>query len=288
MIDRNIHIDWVDGAKGVAILSVILLHSLPCLRETGWMWHIGQAVPVFLFITAYLVSVRMESIKTYFTFDRFARMLRKVFVPFVLVLIQQVGCLALADKDLSIKAIIRDGGIGPGSYYIWLYLQSWILIPFMVWLVRKVPVWASCLIMLAISMVAEYAFVPIEDIKFVGDVYRLMPIRYLMVLYLGCVWPMLKDKQKYIFYGLAGVAALLILNDVYLVDNMWFANSFMGGGKIVPSYWNGYHWYTAFYVLIPMAILEKIHYTEIWKQAGKYSWYIFLMQMMCFGFYEFV
>lgn len=59
-----------------------------------------------------------------------------------------------------------------------------------------------------------------------------------------------------------------------------------GGGKIVPSYWYGYHWYTAFYVLIPMAILEKIHYTEIWKQAGKYSWYIFLLQMMCFGFFE--
>ena len=52
------HIDWIDGAKGVAILSVILLHSLPCLREIGWIWHIGQAVPVFLFITAYLISIR--------------------------------------------------------------------------------------------------------------------------------------------------------------------------------------------------------------------------------------
>lgn len=280
MIDRNIHIDWVDGAKGVAILSVILLHSLPCLRETGWMWHIGQAVPVFLFITAYLVSVRMESIKAYFAFDRFRRMLKKVFVPFVLVLILQVGCLALADKDLSIKAIMRDGGIGPGSYYIWLYLQSWILIPFMVWLVRKVPVWASCLIMLAISMAAEYAFVPIEDIKFVGNVYRLMPIRYLMVLYLGCVWSMLKDKQKYIFYGLAGVAALLILNDVY------FANT--PPMELIPPFWAGCHWYTAFYVVVPVALLEKIRYADIWKQAGKYSWYIFLMQMMCFGFYEFV
>lgn len=231
MTNQNNHIDWIDGAKGVAILSVILLHSLPCLREMGWMWHIGQAVPVFLFITAYLVSIRMESIKAYFTFDRFGRMLKKVFVPFVLVLILQVGCLVLADKDLSIKAIIRDGGIGPGSYYIWLYLQSWILIPFIVWLVRKVPVWASCLIMLTISVVAEYAFVPIEHIKVVGDVYRLMPVRYLMVLYLGCVWPMLKDKQKYVFYGLACISALMMLKDAYLADNMWFANSFMGGVK---------------------------------------------------------
>ena len=231
MILETKHIDWIDGAKGVAILSVILLHSLPCLREIGWIWHIGQAVPVFLFITAYLISIRFESFQSYFTWDRFARMIKRVFVPFVLVLILQVGCLALADKDLSIKAIIRDGGIGPGSYYIWLYLQSWILIPFMIWLVRKVPVWASFLIMLAVSAMSEYAFVPIEDIKFVENVYRLMPVRYLIVLYLGSLWSILKDKQKYIFYGLAFVSALLILNDVYLVDNMWFANSLMGGVK---------------------------------------------------------
>lgn len=280
MIDRNTHIDWVDGAKGVAILSVILLHSLPCLREVGWMWHIGQAVPVFLFITAYLVSVRMKSIKAYFTFDRFGRMLKKVFVPFVLVLILQVGCLVLADKDLSLKCIIRDGGIGPGSYYIWLYLQSWILLPFIVWLVRKVPVWASCLIMLAVSIVAEYAFVLIEDIKFVGDVYRLMPIRYLMIFYLGCVWPILKDKQKYIFYGVAGISALLILNNTY------FANT--PPIEQTPPFWTDYHWYTAFYVVAPVALLEKIHYADVWKHAGKYSWYIFLLQMMSFGFYEYV
>lgn len=283
MIDRNIHIDWVDGAKGVAILSVILLHSLPCLHEVGWLWHIGQAVSVFLFITAYLISVRMESIKAYFTFNRIAKMIKKVFVPFVIVLVFQLICLALIGKLPSFKTLIKDGGIGPGSYYVWLYMQSWILIPFMVWLVRKVPVWASFLIMLAVSAMSEYAFVPMQSIEHIGELYRLLPVRYLMVLYLGCVWPILKDKQKYIFYGLAFVSALLILNDVYLVDNMWFANSFMGGG-IVPSYWNGYHWYTAFYVLIPMAILEKVHYTEIWKQAGKYSWYIFLLQMMCFGF----
>ena len=276
MIERNIHIDWVDGAKGVAIFSVILLHSLPCLREVGWMWHIGQAVPVFLFITAYLISSRFDSLRVYFTCGRFTKMIKKVFLPFVVVLSIQLICYALIDKLPSLKTLVKGGGIGPGSYYIWLYLQSGILIPFMVWLVRKVPVWVSCLIMLAISILAEYAFVPIEDIKFVGDVYRLMPIRYLMVLYLGCVWPMLKGKQKYIFYGLAGVSALLILNDVYVANTPPM--------ELTPPFWEGYHWYTAFYVVVPVALLENIRYADIWKQAGKYSWYIFLLQMMCFGF----
>ena len=280
---KDTHIDWIDGAKGVAILSVILLHCLPCLREIGWIWHIGQAVPVFLFITAYLISMRFESLQTYFQWERLAKMLKKVFVPFVFVFLIQLVCLALIDRLPSLKTIVKTGGIGPGSYYIWLYLQAWVIIPFMVKLVRKLLIWVSMLLMLVVSIIAEYVFVPIAGIEHIDELYRLLPIRYLMVLYLGCIWPLLKDKQRYILYGLAGVSAFLMLNDLYLADNVLFVNV-MGGGKIVPSYWNGYHWYTAFYVIIPMALLERIHYTDIWKQAGKYSWYIFLLQMMCFGF----
>ena len=280
---KDTHIDWIDGAKGVAIVAVVLLHSLPCLREIGWILHIGQAVPIFLFITAYLISMRFESLQTYFQWERIAKMLKKVFVPFVFVLLIQLVCLALIDRLPSLKTIVKTGGIGPGSYYVWLYLQAWVIIPFIVILVRKLPIWVSMLIMLVVSIIAEYVFVPIAGIEHIDELYRLLPVRYLMVLYLGCIWPLLKDKQRYILYGLAGVSAFLMLNDLYLADNVLFVNV-MGGGKIVPSYWNGYHWYTAFYVIIPMALLERIHYTDIWKQAGKYSWYIFLLQMMCFGF----
>lgn len=225
---NDTHIDWIDGAKGVAILSVILLHSLPCLREIGWIWHIGQAVPVFLFITAYLISMRFESLQTYFQRERFAKMLKKVFIPFVFVFLIQLVCLALIDRLPSLKTIVKTGGIGPGSYYIWLYLQAWVIIPFMVMLVRKLPIWVSMLIMLVVSIIAEYVFVPIEGIEHIDELYRLLLIRYLMVLYLGCIWPLLKDKQRYILYGLAGVSAFLMLNDLYLPDNVLFVN-IMGG-----------------------------------------------------------
>lgn len=277
------HIDWIDGAKGVAIVAVVLLHSLPCLREIGWIWHIGQAVPVFLFITAYLISMRFESLQTYFQWERIAKMLKKVFVPFVFVLLIQLVCLALIDRLPSLKTIVKTGGIGPGSYYVWLYLQAWVIIPFMVMLVRKLPIWVSMLIMLVVSIIAEYVFVPLESIEYIGELYRLLPIRYLMVLYLGCIWPLLKDKQRYILYGLAGVSAFLMLKDLYLADNVLFVN-IMGGGKLVPSYWEGYHWYTAFYVVLPITLLERLQYADVWKSAGKYSWQLFLLQMMCLGF----
>ena len=42
--------------KGIAIISVLLLHSLPenILDISLDSLHIGQAVPIFLFITFYL------------------------------------------------------------------------------------------------------------------------------------------------------------------------------------------------------------------------------------------
>ena len=247
------------------------------------MWHIGQAVPVFLFITAYLISLRFKSLQIYFRWERLVKMLKRVFVPFVFVLLIQIVCLALANNAPSLKTIVKSGGIGPGSYYMWLYLQAWVIIPFIVLLVRKVPIWASALVMLIFSVATEYAFVPIQGIEHIEDIYRLLPVRYLMVLYLGCIWPILKNKQRYILYGLVGVSALLIFNDVYLIGNQYVANSIWGG--LVSSYWKGYHWYTACYVVLPIALLEKIKYKEIWLQAGKYSWYIFLLQMMCLGFF---
>jgi fucose 4-O-acetylase-like acetyltransferase len=216
-MDKQItHIEWIDGAKGIAILSVILQHSLPCLLSCGFMWHIGQAVPVFLFITAYLISIRFDSLRTYFTWCRLSRLTKKIVVPFLIVLAFQLLCYVLSDNIPSLKTIIKNGGLGPGSYYVWLYLQICIIIPFIVLLVRKVPIWGSLLIMLTISILAEYIFVPIQDIENIDKLYRLMPNRYLMVLYLGCVWPLLKEKQKYLFYGLACLAAILLVNGIYV------------------------------------------------------------------------
>ena len=278
------HIEWIDGAKGVAILSVILLHSLPCLREIGWMFHIGQAVPIFIFITAYLVSRHFESIQNYFKWDRVFRMLKKIFVPFLIVLFIQLVCLALSDQLPSLKTIIKSGGIGPGSYYVWLYMQTWAIIPFIVLMVRRVPMSVSMSIMLLIAIGAEYIFVFLQKIEHIDALYRLLPIRYLIVIYLGCLWPLVESRQKYILFALACVSGLLMFVDLYVVDNVLHANALWGGVNIVSSYWGGYHWYTAFYVILPIMFLEKLKYTDALKQAGKYSWYIFLLQMMCFGF----
>ena len=284
MIASKYHIEWIDGAKGVAIISVILLHSLPCLYEIRSIFHIGQAVPVFLFITAYLTSIRFNGINMYFTRERIWKLIKNVFIPFLVVLIIQLVCLAIDNRLPSFKAILKSGGVGPGSYYVWLYMLTWVITPFIASMVRRVPMWVSMFIMLLIAIGAEYIFVFLQKIEHIDALYRLLPIRYLIVIYLGCLWPLVESRQKYILFALACVSGLLMFVDLYVIDNVLHANALWGGVNIVPSYWHGYHWYTAFYVILPIIFLEKLKYTDPLKQAGKYSWYIFLLQMMCFGF----
>lgn len=229
MIASKYHIEWIDGAKGVAIISVILLHSLPCLYEIGSIFHIGQAVPVFLFITAYLTSIRFNGINMYFTRERIWKLIKNVFIPFLVVLIIQLVCLAIDNRLPSFKAILKSGGVGPGSYYVWLYMLTWVIVPFVVLMVRKVPMWVSMSIMLLIAIGAEYIFVFLQNIEHIDALYRLLPIRYLMVIYLGCIWPLVESWQKYILFALACVSGLLMYVDLYAIDNVLLANILWGG-----------------------------------------------------------
>lgn len=269
------HIDWVDGAKGVAIISVFLLHSLPCLREVGCLLHIGQAVPIFLFVSSYLASVHYMSFKQYYTISRIRTMFYRVFVPFAIILGVQVAVQCVSGDCRSWQSILAYGGIGPGSYYVWLYIQVWFLLPLIIELVNRIPIGLSLIVMLIVSVVCEYVFVLLEGVEHVEKIYRLVPVRYLMVLYAGCVWPQVIGKLKSLFIILAAISGVLMLLDVYNADYQCV---------ITPPYWNGYHWFSGFYVLLLIILFQKISFPEMLKMAGKYSWQLFLLQMMCFGF----
>ena len=56
MSTTSSRLHYIDFVKGVAALSVVLLHTLPnaILKGTCAVYHIWQAVPVFLFISFYL------------------------------------------------------------------------------------------------------------------------------------------------------------------------------------------------------------------------------------------
>lgn len=285
MLDNAKHIEWIDGAKGVAILSVFLLHCIPSigLYKIGSIFHIGQAVPIFVFVTAYLVSAKFVSIKEFFSRKHIASMLRRILLPFFIVLIAQLMFLYALHCFPSFKTIIKFGGLGPGAYYAWLFIQVWALAPLITRFIQKVSIKISLSLMLAISILLEYIFCRFQMYDWMEYLYRLVPVRYLMVIYLGCIWPRINIQQRNVFYIIAGISALLIIKEIYFADLQIFANT--PPVKITPPFWAGYHWHTAFYVLIPIAIIQKMpKYPDPLIKAGQYSWYMFLLQMFCYTF----
>lgn len=143
-------------------------------------------------------------------------------------------------------------------------------------LVRKTPIILSLIITMFFSIVSEYVFCILQNIEHVEALYSMTISRYIMVLYLGVLWPTLNKKYYIYFYVLGLLAALFMLNACYL--NLFDMNF------IVPPFWTGYHWYTAFYVVLMIVLLKRIKYKEPIKLLGKYSWYIFLFQLFCFSF----
>ena len=283
--DRN-HIDWVDGAKGIAIVCVILEHCLPQQDKIYAAMHIGQAVPIFIFITSYLISTHYHSLKEYFTTTHLKKMLHSVLPPFLMVLFCEVIVYLYHYGEIfSIKSVLIAGGCyGPGSYYLYIYLSLWFLIPFVIELVRHTPLWLSFIIVLTISIGSEYLFTLIEDSR-MEKLWRILPIRYFMIVWIGCSYSKLNEIGKKILVFPAVISEIIIVITMYLSNIQYVTPPETQGLlnlRIVPPYWDAYHWYTAFYCYLFIPILQRIRYSETLLWLGKHSWLIFCWQMFAF------
>jgi peptidoglycan/LPS O-acetylase OafA/YrhL len=116
-MDTKDRIQIIDAIKGLAIISVILLHILPgiVLNYTYSSFHIGQAVPIFLFISFYLsfkgIKDRGDSLLNYFNKRRIGRLLKQVVFPyFIVVICQMIITLLRSDNALEISDICHIGG----------------------------------------------------------------------------------------------------------------------------------------------------------------------------------
>lgn len=274
MVSENQHIDWIDGVKGVAILSVILLHCLPDLGKVYAFLHLEQAVPVFVFITAYLLTLHYKSFKEYYRKERLWKMLRTVLPPFMIATL----CVSVVHwvhwgELPSLKALVFNGGcLGPGSYYLPIYLSIYLLMPFIIEFVRRTPLWCSFVVFLLISILCEYGFMGIWEYSHIQAIYRLAFVRYLMVVWLGCAY----TKFSKVEYLVAWIVALLgaVFGVLNLKETFFY--------QIVPDYWNTAHWFNVLYVLIPIELLRRMKYGETIKWIGQHSWLIFCFQMFVF------
>ncbi|KAA6318648.1 hypothetical protein EZS27_031368 [termite gut metagenome] len=276
IMQRDYSIDFI---KGIAILSVIFLHNTPHHYLFSIAW-IGQAVPLFLLVTAYLTYVGFEkkSVDVYFSKKSVKKMANRIFLPFMIVTLIQCMIYFSFKSNIAIKSIIASGGIGPGSYYPWLYLQCWIMLPFIIKIVDSISIRKSFILFLVICILLEFMSC---SINISGFLYRLLFYRYLFLLYLGCLIKKLylKIDMKLTILAAISLIFMMIVEYEHLNLEPFFINQ-----------WAVYHWVTEFYPLLIFLFLVQLYrkmqdtiITKFFIILGTYSYEIFLCQMFVFS-----
>lgn len=119
-------VEEIDFVKGIAIISVIILHTVSnnFLYDSLAYFHIWQAVPLFILISFYLIFSKINknnSFKSYYNSKKFKQILNRIIIPFIVIqLIIFIVILLINGYDKT-KDIISYLGVGPGAYYPYIY-----------------------------------------------------------------------------------------------------------------------------------------------------------------------
>jgi peptidoglycan/LPS O-acetylase OafA/YrhL len=285
----------IDLIKGLAIVAVICLHSLSAhrLEAIGALFHIWQAVPVFVFLLGLngAASLRRRGGRTlrelYFR-DYLAPRFDRVYVPFLIAFAgtmlvagalrgARYGLYGLASDLLSGELPIG----GPGNYFIALLFQGVLLLPLLCWGLRRAPgrTLLVCLVVAAGYEVLSRASGLIHTNTFL---YEACIARYLVLLALGCM--------------LDGVPARRVLRSPWLWCGALLSAAYLGlvyaDPSAIPfgaSYSVGQAFpavcYPALIVLLGMATLRGTRgpLVRVGAELGRASYHIFLIQIVWFG-----
>ncbi len=288
---NKVRFEYIDFLKGAAILFVLLAHSL---TYGIYAFHVLQGVPVFLAITFFLTFRNIENNSSYnmyswyYKWDRIKKTLTHVYLPYVLTIALQLVILialqfARGGENLIHNFFNTPIGIGPGTYYIYIYTEFWILMPFIyaVLTISKNHKYIGIIIIFLISILLNILS-SLVDIP--NSIYKVLFFKYLFLSVIGYVWLKYDISWKWV----------IILSAISIV--YWFVTDCnfgiltyncdaIGGTHNWPSYF-----YTLLYIKLLIKVYDHIKNTKIarfFNWIGKESWYIFLLQMFILGFVTF-
>lgn len=284
---------FIDFLKGICIISVILTHNLPAPVMSGLVFIAWgeMAVPLFLLVQAYhvfnsnkwYVDLGLPS-KTYTQHYNLHKLWSRILKPFALITLFTGVVLILIGNDPKevLKSALLAGGIGPGSYYVWIYLQFFLLLPICLTVFNK---WGgySIILFIIVSQGLEWLCIYIDLPE---PIYRLTCFRYVFLIYLGYLWVINRMSRT-----LTGLQIIISLISLVILLSLYYTK-----GSLKPflhdTAWRSYHWVCYFYtaLLLPW-LIWKLYYkvpTKIRKsigEVGKCSYEIFLIQMVIFTLY---
>lgn len=284
MKKRNYNIDML---KALAIISVILIHSMThdMLYSILAPYYIWQTVPVFMILMGYNLAnsykrKENESVSDILTQNHLRNKAIRILFPFIIVWSIQLLIQLVYFENTNIRQLIGSffgGGYGPGSYFIPMVIQATLLTPVLYSLIKKSPTKMAVLLFF-VSLLLDYG---VHWVGISGSIYRFLIIRHIFGLTLGVWLAFNREKVR-----LKWLLPLALLSFVYITAVHYFDWSF-----VMERYWHSQHAPSYFWVLF--IILVGFRCYDISKETvierslikiGQASFHIYLTQMFYFWF----
>lgn len=214
---------FIDFLKGISIILVVLSHTLPHESTLFPIWGGSKAVPIFLTIQIFHAYKKGKP-----RIPNFKKIFNRVLLPFIIFQFLLILFLACIEGNFIrvFSSTVAHGGRGPGSYYIYIYLQFALILPFVYNWLNKYKTSTIFYFSLIISVLLEVLASCIDLPEFI---YRLLAIRYFFLIFFGFLWVRegVVIGVKEIFLGIIGFLSVLYFKYFYeplepvFFDTLW-------------------------------------------------------------------
>ena len=121
----------VDSMRGIAILMVIGIHSLPQPLDAPWAKSLDAAlrpcVPVFLFVSGYLTALSGRV--------PLARRLKAALIPYAIAFVAAYGYMAIHNPAMDHRISVTVARFGLGYVFVYYYVFVYVWCTIGLWLI---------------------------------------------------------------------------------------------------------------------------------------------------------
>jgi peptidoglycan/LPS O-acetylase OafA/YrhL len=280
---RNSQIDII---KGLAIISVIILHSLstPIKLSIGAPFYIWQAVPIFIIMAGYngAMSCYAKSsvtLRQCYNWSILSRRFHRILVPFFWIwILQQIIIIAFLGQSPCLSDLVKSlisGGQGAGTYFVPVILQHILILPALFWMGMRSPT-----LMVFSALFLNLCFEAASVLSGMTEpTYKFIYARFLFAGALG-VWLVVTKNRPKIWIGIGTIMSLIYITAVgYLGFSFPFIHP-SWGIQNMPSYMWPFTMLLLGLTFLPRAATGFL--CMIIAGLGRASYHIFLVQMTFF------
>ena len=268
---------FIDFLKAYSIICVVIAHILPAEFYKYILFQVWGDMQVPMFVLIQVFHAYKKEIQPILNWKS---LLKRICLPFIAVQSIIIGFKSLTGGGNLWSSFLTSGGYGPGSYYIWIYLQIAVLLVILWPWLKNLSIRQALFIGVTVSVGFEILF---SVISLPDGIYRLLCVRYLFLIPLGMIWieKGVKLNRKTIMLSILSIVAVLF----FVFTQYDFEPFFYNTG------WEIHRWICYFYLPFLLTYVLFLIWNKIkkspwienaikWTAARSYE--IFLAQMAVF------